>query len=94
MASVQQQLIFTGEIKAGAETNPPITWNNPPKHVVGLWVAPKKLEPEDLFFGKLSFQITKVESVMDQHNHFRMLVTIRNTGSYNGTCELYEYFLV
>lgn len=91
MASVQVQELFSGKLSAGASTT--IPWKNPHKHVVGFWVAPPALPDDGIFFGKLSFEITKVLSMMDQFNHFRIEVTIKNSSSVEGFYKLYTYYL-
>ena len=91
MASVQMKELFSGKLSAGASTT--IPWKNPPKHVVNFWVAPPELPDEGIFLGKLPFQITKVLSMMDQPNHFRIEVTIKNSGTVEGPYKLYGYYL-
>ena len=91
MATVSRQEIFKGTLNAG-ETRT-LTWNNPAEFVVGVSAAPKKLDDDELFFAQMSFQVVKVESIMDQRNHFRLVVTVKNTGNQGGMCVVNYYFL-
>jgi hypothetical protein len=67
MASVQVVDLPSGKIGAGSQAK--VTWNNPPKHMVGFWVAPAELAEPFILTGKLSFEITNVLSIMDKPNH-------------------------
>jgi hypothetical protein len=90
MATVQVQE-WSGNLNAGASTT--IPWKNY-KQVVGFWARPKELPgPDPVLVNKLSFEITKVLSMMDKPNHFRTEVTIKNSSTVDGTFVMYCYFL-
>lgn len=89
MASLQVKE-FSGTLNAGASTK--IPWKNY-KQIVSFWVRPKELPEPGILIGELSFEITKVLSMMDKPNHFRTEVTIKNHSNVDGVYVLYCYFL-
>ena len=92
MASANIQLIGSGTLAAGKTTTK--GWNNPPvTKVLGFWVAPKALAPDELLVGPVSFQIISVTSTMDSPNHFVANVTVKNTSSNSHGFELYMSYL-
>jgi hypothetical protein len=92
MASLKIQQIHSGSLDGGKSGTS--TWKNPPvKNVVGFWVAPKELTGDEFLPGQVSFEITKVSSIMDGPNHFRVDVTVKNTGAIGWGYLLYMSYL-
>ena len=91
MASVQPKLLFSG--KLNPESSAMVPWKNPPKHVVSFWIRPPELVEPFIFTGKKSLEITKVVSMMDQANHYRIEVTIKNHSTVEADYSLYGYYL-
>jgi hypothetical protein len=92
MATANIKKIGSGFLAAGATTTK--GWNNPPLgKVLGFWVQPRKLAADEFISGKTSFQITKVDSVMDQPNHFVVRVTVKNTSTVGWDFDLYMSYL-
>ena len=89
MANLQVKQ-YSGKLNAGASGT--IPWKNY-KQIVGFWVAPAEVPEPEIFLGKLSFEITKVLSIMDQANHYRTEVTIKNWSTVDGVFVLYCYYL-
>ena len=92
MASIQVQELPTPGV-LGAGLSQTIVWKNPPKRVVGFWASPSELGEPFIFPGKMTLQVTKVESIMDQANHFRLEVTVKNSSAVEVYYALYMYYL-
>jgi len=92
MASANIVKIGSGFLAGGATITK--GWNNPPvKKVLGFWVAPREMTADEVILGQTSFQITKVDSIMDQPNHFVVKVTVKNTSTTGWDFELYMSYL-
>lgn len=92
MASAYIKKISSGFLAGNATTTK--TWKNPPLgKVLGFWVEPKEVAADEFISGQTSFQITKIDSIMDQPNHFVVKITVKNTSPVGWSFKLYMSYL-
>jgi hypothetical protein len=92
MANVNIQLIRSEWLNSGEEK--PYGWKNPPvKKVLGFWVTPRAMKPNELLPGPVAFQITSVTTTMDQPDHYVVTVNVKNTSKHDFGFELYMSYL-
>ncbi len=93
MASAYIKKIGGGFLAGGATTTK--TWKNPPLgKVLGFWVEPKEVVAGETISGSpTSFQITKIDSIMDEPNHFVVKITVKNTSNFGWSFKLYMSYL-